>query len=54
LAGHKKAIAKKNVTLSPRPLAGENHEITFWPFDTEGVPLRTQRSLREKLKFLYF
>jgi hypothetical protein len=36
------------------PLAGENHKTTFWPFNTKGVPLRTQRSLREKLQFLYY
>jgi hypothetical protein len=40
--------------MSPHPLAGENPEMPFWPFNTEGVPLRTQRSLREKLQFLFF
>jgi hypothetical protein len=42
------------VTLGPHPLAGKNHEMTFWTFNTEGVPLPTQRSLREQLRFLYF
>jgi hypothetical protein len=42
------------VSLSPCPLAGENLGVTFWPFNTKGVPLRTQRPLREKLQFLYF
>jgi hypothetical protein len=44
----------QKVIISPHPLAGKNHEITSWPINTEGVPLRTQRPLREKLQFLYF
>jgi hypothetical protein len=47
----------RNVIITPSVLIildGENHEMTFWLFNTEGVPLRTQRSLREKLQFLYF
>jgi hypothetical protein len=28
--------------------------MMFWPFNTEGVSLRTLRSLREKLQFLFF
>jgi hypothetical protein len=50
----KNQITRTNITLIANPLAGENREMTFWPFNTEGVALRTQRPLREQLQFLYF
>jgi hypothetical protein len=44
----------RNVIICHHHLTGENYEMTFWLFNTAGVPLRTQRPLREKLQFLYF